>query len=147
MLALLAGGPGTAADWSVADLQGRTWGPEQFEGKVVLLDFWATWCPPCIAELPHLRRLDERFAGEDFVLIGVALDAIDRRGLRAFLRRHNVEWPQIHARRGVDSDLARHYSVEAVPATLVLDRRGRPVARDLRGQALELVIETLTETR
>ncbi|MEM1178065.1 MAG: redoxin domain-containing protein [Acidobacteriota bacterium] len=134
-----------AEPWRLEDIDGVTWTPAALDGKVVLLDFWATWCLPCIAEFPHLRRLDERFPDSDFILIGVALDAIDRRGLRAFMRRHRVDWPQVHEVRGVESPLAQRHAVEALPATVLLDRRGRPVARDLRGRALELAIESLIE--
>ncbi|MEO1366101.1 MAG: TlpA disulfide reductase family protein, partial [Acidobacteriota bacterium] len=135
--------PAAAEPWPATDLDGAPWGPRAFSGKVVLLDFWATWCLPCIAEFPNLRELDGRFSDDDFVLLGVTLDAVDRRGLRAFLRRHGVDWPQIHEGRGVDSALAERYAVEAVPSTVLIDREGRWVARDLRGRALELAVETL----
>ncbi|MEO1084410.1 MAG: TlpA disulfide reductase family protein [Acidobacteriota bacterium] len=137
----------TVEIWPALDLDGDTWGPDELRGKVVLLDFWATWCLPCIAEFPNLRRLDERFPDDDFILLGIALDAIDRRGLRAFLRRHGVDWPQIHENRGVDSARAERYAVEAVPSTVLIDREGRWVARDLRGRALKLAVEALVSPR
>lgn len=137
---------GSEPTWSPVrwtDLDGRTWTTEDLEGRVVLLDFWATWCAPCLAELPNLRTIDRRFGARGLVLIGVALDTMDRRRLRAFLSRHDMRWPQVHVPRGVESDIAERFSVGAVPATLVFDREGRLVARDLRGRALELTIETL----
>ena len=135
------------AIWDVAiwDVAGRSFTADDFANKVVLLDFWATWCAPCLAELPHLRQLDERFADDDFVILSVALDAIDRRTLRSFLLRHDMSWPQVHEPTGVDSGLAKRFAVEAVPVTVLVDRQGRLIARDLRGQALQAVVETLLE--
>ena len=130
-----------AEEWT--DLEGHTWMAGDLEGHVVLLDFWATWCAPCLAELPRLRELHERFGDGGLLIFGMALDAIDRRGLRSFLLRHGIEWPQIHERDGVGSELAQRFGVEAVPVTVLIDRQGRVIARDLRGEALARVIGTL----
>ncbi|MEM6455899.1 MAG: TlpA disulfide reductase family protein [Acidobacteriota bacterium] len=131
-----------AAMWT--DLDGQVWTPDARAGRVVVLDFWATWCAPCLAELPHLRALDARHGDDDLLILGIALDAIDRPRLRAFLSRHGVTWPQIHAPTGASSPLARRFGVGAVPVTVVIDRKGRIVARDLRGEALAAVVEALS---
>ena len=140
--------PARGATWSenigAWNVSGHSFTADDFANKVVLLDFWATWCAPCLAELPHLRQLDERF-DDDFVILSVAFDAIQRRQLRSFLLRHDMSWPQVHEPTGVDSHLAKRFDVEAVPVTVLLDRRSRVIARDLRGQALEAVLETLLE--
>ena len=128
-------------EWT--DVEGKTWTAEELEGRVVLLDFWATWCAPCLAELPNLRRLQAEHGDDGLVIVGIALDAIDRRGLRSFLLRHGIDWPQVHRPDGVASELARRFAVEAVPVTLLVDRQGRVIARDLRGEALARVVATL----
>ncbi|MEM8933110.1 MAG: TlpA disulfide reductase family protein [Acidobacteriota bacterium] len=131
-----------AIEWT--DLDGRTWHAEDLSDRVVLLDFWATWCPPCLAELPHLRQLQDRAEQDDrLVIVGIALDTIDRRRLRSFLRRQQIDWPQVHERRGTRGELARRFGVEAVPATFLIDRDGRLVARDLRGEGLDAAIDAL----
>lgn len=130
-----------STDWT--DLQGRTWTAESLEGKVVLVDFWATWCAPCLAQLPHLKKLDERYRDDGLVILGIALDTLDRRQLHGFLQRHGVTWPQVHEPRSLGSEPARKFSVEAVPATRLIDRQGRLVAQDLKGRALEAAIEAL----
>lgn len=131
--------------WSgveLRDLDGKVWTAEDLLGKIVVLDFWATWCTPCLAELPKLRALDEAY-GDDLLILGVALDSMERRDLRSFLRRHGARWPQIHRPTGLDDSMAEAWGVEAVPAVRIIDRQGRWVASDLRGRALELTVRRL----
>lgn len=125
------------------DLVGRSWNAEALDGRVVLLDFWATWCAPCVAQLPDLRRLHAKYRDRGFVFLGIALDSLDRRRLRAFLLRHNVTWPQIHDPSSTQGPIARRFGVEAIPATILVDTRGRIIARDLHPNALDLALETL----
>ncbi len=140
---VLAGSIWQDTEWT--DVEGHTWKADELHGRVVLLDFWATWCTPCLAELPNLRELHGRFGEEDLLIFGIALDAIDRRGLRSFLLRHDIEWPQVHEPDVNGSGLAKRFDVKAVPVTVIVDRQGRVVARDLRGPALAAVIDTLIE--
>ena len=130
-------------EWT--DLSGRRWTSEDLDGAVVVLDFWATWCAPCLAEMPNLRRLEAAHRERGLVLVGIALDTIDRRRLHSFLLRHEVTWPQVHVRLGFGGEVARRFGVETVPATLLVDRQGRIVARDLRGRALEAAVEALLD--
>ncbi len=127
----------------IADLDGRVWTESDLEGRWVLLDFWATWCTPCRAEVPHLKDLSRRFADHDLIVLGVSVDRKERRGVLRFLRRLGVDWPQFHDGRGFDGDLVRRYSVESVPASVLLDPSGRTVARNLRGQVLVTAVESL----
>ena len=151
LVAVLAGGvlaPPAAAEsiWRAeewTDLEGRTWTAGDLEGRLVLLDFWATWCPPCLAELPNLRDLHGRYGGRGLEIVGVALDAIERRALRSFALRHGVGWTQVHEPTGTGSEIARRFGVEAVPVTVLVDRRGHVIARNLHGEALAAVIATL----
>lgn len=129
------------------DVDGHTWTSAELEGQVVLLDFWATWCAPCLAELPNLRELHRSHGDNGLLVVGIALDAIDRRGLRSFLLRHDIEWPQVHESDGTGSELARRFGVEAVPVTVLIDHEGRMIARDLRGKALAKVIGTLLSSK
>lgn len=138
----------TAGVWqgvSWTDLDGNRWSSEELRGKVVLLDFWATWCLPCLAQMPHLRELSGRFAEQDVVVLGVVLDSKQRRPLRSFLARHRINWPQVHQPLAFGSDAALHFGVDNVPATVVVDRRGRIVARDLTGPSLDATLQMLLE--
>ena len=97
-----------------------------FRGKVVLVDFWATWCAPCIGALPEMQDLARKMKGQPFAIVGVDTDGDDLR-LRAFLARHPSEWPQVRDRSG---KLAREtYGVRGYPTYLVLDREGRIVRK------------------
>ncbi|MEM6794934.1 MAG: TlpA disulfide reductase family protein [Acidobacteriota bacterium] len=155
LLALLAVGSARAegpsafaellAGETYTDLEGESWTAEDLAGRVVLVDFWATWCTPCIAQMPKLKELDARYDRADLVIVGVALDSLDRRRLRSFTKRHRLGWPQIHEPLGTESEIARRFAVEAVPATFLIDRSGRVVARDLSAEVLAGVIETLVE--
>jgi thiol-disulfide isomerase/thioredoxin len=140
-----------AASWQAAvagipmrGLDGRPFTVAEFRGKVVVLDVWATWCAPCLAELPTLRRLSRGEAGRDVAVIGVNLDRINRRDLRAWLGRHAVGWPQHFDGRGYASPVADALDVRQLPATFLLDREGQVVARGLRGDRLIAAAQLLT---
>jgi thiol-disulfide isomerase/thioredoxin len=118
------------------DLEGRRWTAATSRGRVVVLDFWATWCAPCLAEIPWLRRARETFGHERFEVLGVNLDVSDQRVVTAWLNRQRVDWPQLRDGRGYNGDLARQFAVTSLPKSLLVDRDGRVVAVNLRGERL-----------
>lgn len=124
------------------DLQGTRWTAASLRGRIVVLDFWATWCAPCLAELPWLRRIQARH-GDRVVVLGVNLDVSDRRTLTGWLRRQGVEWPQLHDGRGYNGDLARQFEVTSLPTSVLIDREGRVQALNLRGERLIAAIDAL----
>jgi len=104
-------------------------------GRTVLLDFWATWCAPCLAELPNLRRLRERH-GPRFEVVGISVDVMTRRDLMAWLTRQRVAWPMVHDGRGFASPTIEKFRVGALPASVLLAPDGTIVGLNLRGEAL-----------
>ena len=100
--------------------------PEQvMRGKVVLLDFWASWCGPCRAGLPNLRRLEAVYSGEDFMIVSVSGDE-DEPTWRAFVAAHQMTWTQ---RYDGESSLQRRFEVSALPTYILLDRDGHEIQR------------------
>lgn len=130
------------AGLDVRDMAGRRWTAADFRGRVVVMDFWATWCAPCWKELPWLRRIHEK-APAFVQVLGVSLDVTDRRTLVAWFNRQRVDWPQVWETQGYESALAQRFGVGSLPTTLVIDRSGRVVAMNLRGAKLVAAVDTL----
>ncbi len=150
--ALLLSWPiGSAPSPTLADLLGAGTLPTlagpvvaaaDLRNRVVLVDVWATWCAPCLAEMPTLRDLHQRHAGT-LTIVGVSVDSRTRRDLRQWLQRQNVTWPQVFDGRGLTGPLAMQLGVDRLPRSFLFDHRGRLVATDLRGDALVAAIDTL----
>lgn len=109
----------------------------RYKGKVVLIDFWATWCGPCRRELPHIKSVYEKYRQRGLEVVGVSLDT-DPAALKEFLQEHQIRWPQVFypnpAERGWKSPLAQRFGVTSIPSLLLVDASGRVVATGLRGE-------------
>lgn len=123
------------------DLQGRALSLSQFKGKVVLLDFWATWCGPCVGEAPNVVKAYNAFKPRGFDIVGISLDQ-DRKALDAFVKSHNMPWRQVFDGRGWGSEIGKIYGVKAIPFTLLIGRDGKIAAINPRGPALEIAIRS-----
>jgi thiol-disulfide isomerase/thioredoxin len=132
--------PGNPIRTEFRTIEDRTIALDELRGRVVLLDFWATWCAPCLAELPRLKKLRAAYDRADFEIIGISLDSLDRRTFTSWVRRNNITWPQVLEGRSYNGDLARAFNVEKLPVTILIDRAGRLAGRDLRGPRLEAAI-------
>ena len=126
-------------DFAEKDLDGKPLSVANYKGKLVMVDFWATWCGPCVGELPNVQKIYEKYHAKGFEIIGVSLDK-DKDKLTAFIKEKNMAWPQYFDGQGWQNKLAVQYGVESIPATFLLDKNGKIIAKDLRGEALDAAV-------
>jgi peroxiredoxin len=131
----------TPPDFSAQDINGRAVKLSDLKGKVVLLDFWATWCPPCRVEVPNLLDIFRRFKDKKFVLISVSLDR-DLPAARKFIADKEMGWVHIVDREAGNA-IAEKYQVEYIPSTFIINRLGKVEASQLRGNELKEKIADL----
>ncbi len=133
--ALAVGSP--FPDFAEKDLDGKPISVGALKGKVVLVDFWATWCGPCRGELPNVIATYQKHHAEGFAIIGVSLDS-DREKLTAFLKQTDgMTWPQYFDGQGWGNKLAVKYGVESIPFAVLIGTDGKIIGKSLRGDALE----------
>ena len=111
-----------APEFTLDDLDGQPVSLSQFRGKVVLLDFWASWCGPCIGDLPHLRQIKERTAGQPVVFLNLSLDT-DEAAWRKAIQKHGIEGVHVRA-HGFYSDPAKSYNINGIPSYFLVDSQG-----------------------
>jgi len=135
---------GTELDLKFTAIDGREVDVSQMRGKVVLVDFWATWCGPCIAELPNLKSVYDRYHDKGFEVIAISLDSQrDRQKLLDFCKENNLPWPQHFDGKGWANEFAEKYAIRGIPAMLLVDQDGRLVSTNARGARLESEVKRL----
>lgn len=127
-------------DFSEKDLSGKPISVAGSKGKVVMIDFWATWCPPCRRELPHVIALYQKYHDNGFDIIGVSLD--DQRGkLDDFLKEQTeMTWPQYYDGKGWQNELVLKYQVKSVPCTILIGKDGKIIGTYLSGGKLDAAV-------
>jgi thiol-disulfide isomerase/thioredoxin len=128
--------------FTAKDLAGVTHSLEQYKGKVVLIDFWATWCGPCRAELPLVKAVYEKYRDRGLVLLGVSLDE-NKGAVEKFVQSQGMAWPQLYDGQGWKNEIARLYGVTAIPRAVLIDREGNIRHAAIRGHEMDRAIAEL----
>ena len=111
-----------APSWSLQDLNGKTINSSDFKGKMVILNFWATWCLPCRAEIPDFIEMAKQYQDKGLVIIGISLDSVQPSEVAAFVKKAGINYPIVMGNQDV---AAAYGGIEAIPTTFVIDAKGK----------------------
>jgi cytochrome c biogenesis protein CcmG/thiol:disulfide interchange protein DsbE len=112
---------GVAPDFTLKTLDNEELSLSGLRGKVVLLDFWATWCGPCRESIPHLVQLQKNYQEKGFQVIGLSVDKGDGSAVRNFVKSMGIPYPVVMT----PEDVARNYGVSSLPTTFLIDKEGK----------------------
>jgi thiol-disulfide isomerase/thioredoxin len=116
-----------ADDFKLPDLKGTTVRLSDFKGKPVLIDFWATWCPPCREAIPHIEKLHKSYSGKGLIVLGISLDQGGWDSVEVFIREQGVTYRILQG----NDDVMAAYQVRTIPMAVLLNRDGKIVKRYL----------------
>ena len=134
-------------DFSLTDLNGKEVEIKQFKGKVIFLNFWATWCGPCKEEMPGLEVLHQQFREKNFVLLTISVDYEGIKPVQEFINKHQYTFPVLLDPQGETLDL---FEVKGIPTTFLIDKKGKMVGkaigpRDWKSAEIVSLINLLIE--
>jgi len=111
-----------APQFTLPDINGNQVSLSDFDGKVVILDFWATWCPPCVKEVPHFIELYDEYKEQGFEMVGISLDARGANDVKPFVEKMNVNYTMLIG----NQDVTKQYGgIGGIPTTFVIDKAGQ----------------------
>lgn len=138
--------PRSAPDFKLITLSDKEVSKDSFKGKILLLDFWATWCKPCVAAMPDLQKLYEKHAGEGLEILGVSIDDKTAKAVKPFIAKRKFSYPI--AIDGGESPAWQAYRVKGIPALFLIDQKGKIVKQWLGKpdkKEVEVAVKALLE--
>lgn len=133
---------GVSPSFSLTDIDGKTVSLSDFKGQYVFVDFWASWCGPCRKENPHLVEAYQKYHDQGLEIIGISLDDKKANWLKA-IEADKLPWVHLSDLKGWQSDLAIEYGIKSIPMNFLVDRDGKIIAKDLRGEALAELLASI----
>ena len=134
-----------ATDFTLKTIDGKAISLSSMKGKVLLVDFWASWCGPCRQENPNVVKVYNEFKNKGFDVLGVSLDN-DKDAWQGAIKKDGLTWNHVSDLKGWDSEVVKSYSITGIPFTLLLDKDGKIIAKNLRGEMLkEKLLEVLKQ--
>ncbi len=124
------------------DISGKSISPGLFKNTVLLIDFWATWCPPCMEEMDNLKQIYNDFNKKGFAIISISLDT-DKKKLNNYIKNFNPPWPVLYSGKGWKDEIVKLYNVKDLPSVWLVDRNGILRHLFLRGKALREAVKNL----
>ena len=111
----------SAPDFALPDLDGKTVTLADYKGKVILLNIWATWCPPCVEEMPSMEKLHQELKDKDFEILAVSIDVLGAKAVIPFMKKHKLSFSVLTDTEGTIKSL---YQTTGVPESFIIDKQG-----------------------
>ena len=133
---------GMAPNFELTTPDGKKLSLYDLRGHIVLLDFWASWCAPCLAEVPNLKAIYEKYHGKGLNILGVSLDEKEA-AWKSAIERKGLTWQHVSSLKGWKCPVAQRFKVTGIPRMYIIDAQGKIIAQDLRGEKLAKKMDEL----
>ena len=114
----------TAPDFTLKGINGNTSSLADYKGKVVMVEFWATWCPPCKELTPILEKIHKKYKDKGFIILALVSEDEGEAAIRSFIKEYGITYPVLLA----DQETMRHYGISSIPVTFIINKEGRVVS-------------------